>query len=202
MVPYVALGLIRRALDAGVTSPQGCDLLDCCEIALDLCRQKKRAGQMLKNPAGLLMKIVKDPDTMRRLISEDTEKTLRQRFRQREQVALRQHDEMEKRAEILEYERYRSRMARMIFDELPQASRQALRKEKAETVRHQERFDRLPTEVREREIDELVFQDLARRDVPPFEKWLLRKRAQQGALFSMTPEPDELEPDSAPTLPL
>jgi hypothetical protein len=45
--------------------------------------------------------------------------------------------------------------------------------------------------VREQEIDELVLQDLVRGEVPPFEKWLLRKRAQQGMLPFMCTEPEE-----------
>ena len=37
-------------------------------------------------------------------------------------------------------------------------------------------------EVRDREVTELILQDLARNDVPPYSKWLLRKRAGQAVL--------------------
>lgn len=197
VVPHVAIASIRKALDFGVASAEARDLLDWCEIGLDICRQKKRAGQTLKNSAGLLMKIVRDPDSRKRLVSEELELSLRQRFHQREQIALRQYEETEKRTEILEYEKYREQAARSLLDEMPPASRQALRKEKSELIREQERFDRLPPDLREREIDALVLQDLARREVPPFEKWLLRKRAQQGMLPFMTENQPGTEPPAA-----
>jgi hypothetical protein len=37
-------------------------------------------------------------------------------------------------------------------------------------------------DVREREVTELILQDLAKSDVPPYSKWLLRKRAGQAVL--------------------
>jgi hypothetical protein len=37
-------------------------------------------------------------------------------------------------------------------------------------------------ELRDREVSELILQDLARSDVPPYSKWLLRKRAGQAVL--------------------
>ncbi len=188
VVPQVALSIIRRALDAGVTTAESRELLDWCEIAVELCRDKKRAGQVLKNSAGLLMKIVKDPESRRRLVTEDTEAALLQRFRQREQLALRQHEEAEKRTEVLEYEQYRQKTAQAALDDLTPAVRQVMRKEKAELLRQQDRFERLPVEAREREIDGMLLQDLARREVPPFEKWLLRKRAQQSMLPFLSEE--------------
>ena len=188
VVPQVALSTIRRALDLGVATPEGRELLDWCEIALQLCHDKKRAGQVLKNSAGLLMKIVKDPEARRRLVTEETETALLQRLRQREQVALQQHEEAEKRTEVLEYEQYRQKTAEAAMQELTPAARQVLRKEKADQLRQQDRFERLPAEAREREIDSMLLQDLARREVPPFEKWLLRKRAQQGMLPFLSEE--------------
>jgi len=40
----------------------------------------------------------------------------------------------------------------------------------------------MPAEVREREADELIFNDLAKSEVPPFDKWYLRRRALQALL--------------------
>ena len=40
----------------------------------------------------------------------------------------------------------------------------------------------MPAEVREREADGLILNDLARSEVPPFDKWYLRRRAQQAVL--------------------
>lgn len=198
VVAQAALSSIRRALDAGVATPEGRAVLDWCEIALEVCRDKKRAGQVLKNPAGFVMKMISNPEARHRLITEDMAAGCIRRFRQREQAALRSHEETEKRAEVLEYEQYRRQTARVLFDEMQPALRQALRKEKAELLRQQDRFDRLPPEMREQEIDELVLQDLARGEVPPFEKWLLRKRAQQGMLPFMCAEEGETGDAAAP----
>ena len=36
--------------------------------------------------------------------------------------------------------------------------------------------------VQEREIDAAIAQDIARKEAPPYEKWRLRKQAQQAVL--------------------
>jgi len=43
-------------------------------------------------------------------------------------------------------------------------------------------LEKMAPEVRDREVTELILQDLARNDVPPYSKWLLRKRAGQAVL--------------------
>ncbi len=186
VAPHAAVAFIRRVLDSGAASTEGREMLDWVEIALELCREKRSAGQVLRNSAGFVMKFIRDPEARRRLVAEEVQSSYLERFRHREQLALRRHQEAEKRTEILEYEQYRRSAAQALFDTLPAASRQALRKEKVEILRLQERFDRLPPELREREADELILEDLARSEVPPFEKWLLRKRAQQGVLPFLT----------------
>ena len=52
VLPHVALSLVRQALDSGIGTPEGLGMLDLCEIAVDLCSRKRRAGQALKNAGG------------------------------------------------------------------------------------------------------------------------------------------------------
>lgn len=182
VLPHVALSVVRRALDLGVASPEGRDILDWCEIAIQVCRHKKQAGQPLRNAAGLIIKIVRDPEMRRRLVSESAEAQYKKRFRQLEEAVARRQEEAEERSQILEYEQFRRRLGATLFQELPEAARQAFRKEKSELLRQQERFERIPPQLRQQEIDELIMQDLARKEAPPFENWRLRKRAQQIAL--------------------
>jgi len=179
VVAHVGLGIVRAALDAGVMTDQGLLALDTCEVALDLCRQKKAAGQKMNNPAGLLVKLIKDPA---RLIGEEVIDSARKAFRQKEQTIFAQQDLAEQRALVVEYEQYRDETARYIFEELSESARAALRKEKAELFKQQARYEKLETRVREQEIDDLICHDIARREVPPFEKWYIRRRAQQAVL--------------------
>ena len=182
VLPHVAASYISRALDMGPHIGEGQELLDWCELALDICRQKQRSGQNLKNAAGLLIKIVKDPAARRRCVDEETEKAARLRYRQRERAILRQSQEAEERTLILEYEQFRQSVAQAAFDQLSDTSRLALSKEKSELLRREGRLDRMAPEVREREVNDLILQDLAKNEVPPYAKWLLRKRAGQAVL--------------------
>jgi hypothetical protein len=181
VLPHVAISFIRRALDEGFES-RDWDLLDWCEIAVEVCRQKKRAGQILKNSGGLLIKIIKDPEARARLAGQELAASAKQRFRQREEAVLRQREEAEERTLILEYKEFCRRLAETVFQEMPENSRQAMRKEKGDILRQQERFERIPAETREREIDELALQELAKKEAPPYEKWRLRKKAHQAIL--------------------
>jgi hypothetical protein len=76
---------------------------------------------------------------------------------------------------------------------MPDAKKALLRKQKGEALRQQDRFQRIPAEMQEREIDAAVIQDIARREAPPFEKWRLRKQAQQAVLAFAAPEPTPFE---------
>lgn len=181
VLPHVAAGLVRRALDQG-DSDEGRELLDGCEIAVEICRQKRKSGQALKNPAGLLIKIAKDPDARRRLVKPEMENALKQRFRQREQAVLRQEDEAEERALILEYERFQQRIAADVFRELSDSARLALRREKAAELKQQEQYSRIAPATQQQQIDDAILRDLAARHAPRFDKWLLRRRAQQAVL--------------------
>jgi hypothetical protein len=181
VMPHVALSLIRKALDAGADTG-GQETLDWCEIGLELCRKKKEAGQLLKNAAGLIVKLVKDTETRERLVGRDGAESWIQRFRRREETWLRQEAETEQRNLIAEYERFRDQAARKVLDDLPEERRRALRRDKAALLKQQDRFDRLAPEARDRELDELILRDLADSEAPPYEKWYLRRRAQQAML--------------------
>ena len=188
VLPHVALSLIRNALELGPTTPEGRDLLDWCEIAVETCRQKKRSGQALKNAPGLLIKIIKDPDSRSRIISEETERSLRESFRRRELFTERQQHELEEHALILEFEEVRERMAEAIFNDLADAKKARLRKEKGDQLRQQERFQRLGQALQQAEIDAAIRQEIAKSELPPYEKWRLRKQAQQAVLPFSQPE--------------
>ena len=182
VLPHVAASYVSRALDLGAASGEGRELLDWCEMAVEVCRHKKRTGQNLKNAAGLLVKIVKDPATRRRVLDEEMEAAAKERYRQRERAIQRQNQEAEERTVILEYEQFRQAMAQSLFEQLSDSSKQALWKEKAELLRREGRLERMAPDVRDRELTDLVLQDLARTEVPPYGKWLLRKRAGQAVL--------------------
>jgi hypothetical protein len=179
---HVAVSYVSRALDMGGSAGEGQELLDWCEMALDICRQKQRTGQSLKNAAGLVIKIVKDPGSRRRFLDEHMEAAAKERYRQRERAILRQNQELEERALILEYEQFRQLTAQELMEQLSDSTRQALAKEKADMLRREGRLEKMAPDLREREVTDLILQDLAKNDVPPYSKWLLRKRAGQAML--------------------
>jgi hypothetical protein len=182
VLAHVAASYISRALDMGASVGEGQELLDWCEMALDICRQKQRTGQSLKNAAGLVVKIVKDPAARRRFLDEHMETAAKERYRQRERAVLRQNQEVEERALILEYEQFRQTTAQKLFEQLSESFKQSLSKEKSEWLRREGRLERMAPDIRDREVTDLILQDLARNDVPPYSKWLLRKRAGQAVL--------------------
>jgi hypothetical protein len=182
VLPHVAAALIRRALDHGAGSEEARQMIDDCEIAVQVCRDKKASGQNVRNPGGLLVKLAKDPEARGRIVSAAAEEKAREMFRRRENVVLARQEESERRALILDYERYRDEAAAAAFTELSEPVRQTQRREKAEILKHQGRLDKLDEAARAQEIDSLIVQDLARKHVPPFEKWYLRQRARQAVL--------------------
>jgi hypothetical protein len=182
VLPHVAMSTIRRGLDAALEPGQGIDLLDWCEIAIEVCRHKKANGQKLKNAPGLIVKIIKDTEMRGRLVSEAMQASEKQRFRQREQAFLHQQAQAEERILILEYEQYRQDAAAAIFESLPDNARQAMQREKADMLGQYDRFQHLSPARQAQEIQDLILQEIARKEPPSFEKWLLRKRAGQAAL--------------------
>jgi hypothetical protein len=179
VLPHVAMSFLRRALDLGLSDGAGRELLDWCEIAVEVCRHKKRSGQVLKNSAGLLIKILKDSETQSRLVSDDVVKSLKQRFRQREQALLHQQQEAEDRELILEYEQFRQRLAEKLFQQLPDTRKASLRQEKSLFTKDHDRLQHLPADIRSSEIDTLIIQEIAKKEAPSFERWRLRRKAQQ-----------------------
>jgi len=94
---------------------------------------------------------------------------------------------------VLEYEHSRVQLAEMLFEDIPDAKKALLRKQKAEVLKQQERFQRISPDVQEREIDGAVIQDIARKEAPPYEKWRLRKQAKQAVLAFGDPEPAQVQ---------
>jgi hypothetical protein len=191
VLPHVAVSFLRKALDAGAESSEGRELLDWCEIGLELCREKKQASQRLKNPGGFITKLVKDPESRSRFLTPEKELAWKHRFLERERTALEQQQEDEQCSLVLDYEEFRQQFAKRLFDDLTEERKQSLRREKSEHLRHQSRLDRISADRRDQEIDALILQDFAKKATPPFEKWRLRRRARQAVL------PFEIEPQAA-----
>lgn len=177
--PAVAVGHLKEAIEKGVHSTEGREIIDWSEIAVEVCREKKRSGQSLRNPAGLLVKILKDSESRRRFVDQDRELAFKQTFRQREEASLRALRQHEERSLILEYERFRQQQAQQIYSDFGDDKRNSLLKEKLELLSQQDRYQRMSAMMRQQEAEELILQDIAKREAPAFEKWLLRKRASQ-----------------------
>ena len=188
VLPHVAVSIIRCALDAGPATSASADLLDWCEIAVHVCRQKRRAGQALRNSPGLLVKIIKDPAARSRIVSPELEAALKGTFRRQQEAAEHQDQEERERSMILDYEQSRIELADTLFRDMPDDRKAVLRKQKSEILRQQERFQRIPQDIQEREIDAAVLQDIARKEAPSYEKWRLRKQAQQAVLAFAEPD--------------
>ncbi len=188
VLPHVAVSIVRNALEMGAIGAEGSDLLDWCEIAIHVCRQKRRTGQTLRNSAGLIVKIIKDQATRSRVVSPELELVLKQTYRRQQEMAERQDREQVERSLILEYEQSRLNIAEILFQEMPDLKKTLLRKQKAEALRQQDRFQRIPPEIQEREIDAAILQELAKKEAPPYEKWRLRKQAQQAVLAFTDPD--------------
>ena len=156
--------------------------LDWIEIAVDTCNQKQRSGQVLRNAAGLHVKIALDAEARGRLVSEEQVHSSNRRFRQREQIVLREMVHTEERILIAEYESYRREFAQRYFEDLPEANRQAMRREKLDQLRDQGRLARLAPDTRGTEVDDMILLDLAMKWAPVFEKWRLRRAVQQATL--------------------
>ena len=182
ILPHVALSLIRKGLDAGAWSEAGRDHLDWCEIAVEMCRRKKAQGQKLTNGAGLIVKILKDPEAREKLVHAEAAASLRQMFRQRERTSLEHAAFEQERDLVLEYEEFRHKLARMIYDDMALPAQNALRKRAAEQLQQQDRSEKMGLTEREREVEQMTLLELGRREAPSFEKWRLRRQAAQAVL--------------------
>lgn len=182
VLPHVAASIVRRVFDAGMATNDARAALDRCEIAVDICRHKRASGQVLRNPGGFLTKIIKDDAAWRRAVPEEMEQHLRTRIEQRDASALRQEEEAEQRGFIMEYERFRYELASALFQEMTEDRKRVLRREQYELLKQQERFERMPADARDAETDAAIIQELAKREAPPFEKWFMRRKAEQAVL--------------------
>ena len=192
VLPHVAVSLVRRALEVGASDGEGRDLLDTIEMATAVCRQKRESGQKLRNAGGFLVSFVKEETIRRRLFDVEHENSIKQGYRQREMALLRQEQQAEERLLILQYESFRQELARQVWKDLSEDKRRALSKQKLDLMRDQDRFKRLSEEVRQQEAEELILQDLARTEAPPFDRWHMRYRAQQALLpFQQVQETDQ-----------
>ena len=139
-----------------------------------------------------MVSFIKDEAIRRRLFSVEHENSTKQGYRQREMALLRQEQQAEERLLILQYETFRQDLARQVWKDLSEDKRRALSKQKLDLLRDQDRFKRLPEEVRQQEAEELILQDLARTEAPPFDRWHMRYRAQQALLpFQREQEMDQ-----------
>jgi hypothetical protein len=100
---------------------------------------------------------------------------------------LRDMEQAEERVLIAEYENYRREYALRYCEDIPEANRQAMRKEKSEQLRDQGRLARMAPDTRATEIDDMILVDLAVKWAPVFEKWRLRRAVQQATLPFQTP---------------
>ncbi len=182
VLPHVALSLVRRAFELGLNSEEARQYLDDTAIAVEICRHKQSSGQDLRNAAGLVVKLIKDPPSRERLIPRDFAEAARMRYRSQEQSLERQHHEAEERQLILEFEAHSRRLAQRAMEHMSEQARESLRKEKAEVLRQSGAFDHAPAAVVRSEAEELLLSELAKREAPPYEKWKLRMKAQQVVL--------------------
>jgi hypothetical protein len=178
----VAVGTIEKALKPGAASDAARDQLDWCEIAVQTCQQKMDSGQKLKNPAGLILRILRDEEARDRVVGQTKTAAAMKQFRQREHHLELDYYHAEQRQYVLEYERFRTALATAVFGDMSETARQALRADKIHILRQQGRWERMDARAQQSEIDELVRQEIALKEAPPFEKWLLRKRAAQAVL--------------------
>jgi hypothetical protein len=91
---------------------------------------------------------------------------------------MRQEQQAEERVLILQYEAFRQELAHQAWKDLSEDKRRTLAKQKLDLLRDQDRFKRLPEEVRQQEAEELRISP----EAPPFDRWHLRYRAQQAML--------------------
>ena len=85
--------------------------------------RRSASGQNLRNSAGLLVKIIKDPPTRSRVVSPELEATLKGNFRRQQEMAERQDKEDLERTLILEYEHSRMQLAELLFQDMPEPRR-------------------------------------------------------------------------------
>ena len=66
--------------------------------------------------------------------------------------------------------------------EMADVRRQVLLGQKLDELAKQERYERMTDSSRRQEAESALVQDIARAEVPGFDKWLLRRRARQSVM--------------------
>jgi hypothetical protein len=192
---HVAQSIARRILEAGPATEPGRDMLDWLEIALNVCTQKRRSKEKMRNSAGFIVKIAKDEEARLRLVPVAQAESMRECFRRREQAAKRQQQESEERALVIEYETYRETESQALLAAMAEERRNVLREQKLQALRRQERFQRMSESDQIAEAEGQLRHELAKQHLPPFERWRLRRMARQAVLALFVPEIPDLKSD-------
>jgi hypothetical protein len=182
VVPPVGEQIIAVALQELAEPESGNQTMDWVEIGLYICEQKRRTRREMRNGAGLIVKLARDVEARERLVSASLIESLTEGFRRREQAALRQHQDEEERRLLLEYEQFRSDEARRLLASLPEETRHILLQKMMAQLKAQDRYGRLSAEQQIEEAEVAMRNELARQQIPVFEKWRLRGLARQAML--------------------
>jgi len=193
VMPHVAQAIIRKGLEAEVGTAEGLELLDWIEIALNVCQQKRRSQQKMRNGASLIVKLILDEEARRRLVTPEQGQTMKDAFRRREKAAAAQHEEVEERSLVLEYEQYRETEARCLLDAMNEERRTVLIHQRMVALRQGDRAHRLSEPQQRPEAEVQVMAELSKESIPSFEKWRTRRMARQAILSLFQPEWTETE---------
>ena len=179
---HAAQQILEKSFDAATSIDDCRETLDWLEIGLCYCEQKKGTAQALRNGAGLIVKLARDPQSRQRMSGGEFVRGLRTSFRRREAAAMRQHEDMVERELLGEYEQFAEREARRLLAEMPDEVRRQLHQEKISQMAPQERFQKLGKQLQQEEAESAVLTQVRRHQVAPFEKWRLRRLARQASL--------------------
>jgi hypothetical protein len=128
------------------------------------------------------VKVIKDTESRSKLVPAGSVANLRASFRRREESIRRRAAQDEQMQVVLEYEQFREKEGLRILESMSDDRRRALRAEKLETLRHQDRFRQLSADVLREEADQLLLQEIMRKQVVSCDKWQLRRKVRQTVL--------------------
>lgn len=189
VLPAVAIQLIGEILRSGTDYAAWRESLDWLEIGILICEQKRRRGRPLRNGAGLIVKLARDLEARDRLVGTAAARSWQSAFRNREAALARQHEENEERFLVADYEQFREEQSRRILASLSEETQAQLRNQKRQQNGMQEWLTALSPQRQREEIERAVLDDIGRQHLPPYEKWRLRRAAQQVMLpFLFSPE--------------
>lgn len=189
VLPHVAAQLVGEILRSGTEYADWRESLDWLEIGVLICEQKRRRGRPLRNGAGLIVKLARDLEARGRLVGTGAARSWQSAFRNREAALARQHEENEERFLLADYEQFREEQSRRILASLPEETQAQLRHQKRQQSGTQDWLSTLSPQQQSEEIMRAVLADIGRQYLPPYEKWRLRRAAQQVILpFLFTAE--------------